>query len=46
MRYSETGKWSKWVGAVFALFTGVALTALASQPAAAQGKQLTLCWAA
>ena len=46
MRKSETGKWSKWMGGALTLFAGVALTALASQPAAAQGKQLTLCWAA
>ncbi len=33
-------------GGALAFFAGVALTALASAPAAAQSKQLTLCWAA
>ena len=46
MRTSATGKWSKWAGGALALFAGVALTAVATQPAAAQSKQLTLCWAA
>ena len=46
MRKSVTGKWSKWAGGALALFAGVALTAVAGQPAAAQSKQLTLCWAA
>ena len=35
---------SKWAGGALALFAGVVLSAVASQPAAA--KQLTLCWAA
>ena len=46
MRTSATEKWSKWAGGALALFAGVALSAIASQPAAAQSKQLTLCWAA
>ena len=46
MRTSATGKWSKWAGGALAVFAGVALSAFASGPAAAQGKQLTLCWAA
>ena len=46
MPISATGRWSEWVGGALALFAGVALTAVAPQPAAAQGKQLTLCWAA
>ena len=41
-----TGMKSKRAGGTLALFAGVALSALATQPAAAQGKQLTLCWAA
>src|SRR6516164_8579763 len=46
MRDLTTGMKSKRAAGTLALFTGVALSALASQPAAAQGKQLTLCWAA
>ena len=46
MPKSATGRCSKLVGGALALITGVALTAFAGQPAAAQGKQLTLCWAA
>ena len=46
MRTSATGKWSKWAGGALAVFAGVALSAFASGPAAAQGKQMTLCWAA
>jgi multiple sugar transport system substrate-binding protein len=46
MRKLATGVKSKRAGAMLALFAGVALSALASGPAAAQGKQLTLCWAA
>jgi multiple sugar transport system substrate-binding protein len=46
MRNSETEKWSRWAGAALALFAGVALTAVGGQPAAAQSKKLTLCWAA
>src|ERR1039458_9768838 len=45
MRTSVT-KWSKRVAGAFTLCAGVALTALGSQPAAAECKQLTLCWAA
>ena len=41
-----TGKWSRWMGGTIALFAGIMLTAVAGQPAAAEGKQLTLCWAA
>ena len=41
-----TGKWSKRASGALALFAGVALSAIATQPAAAQSKQLTLCWAA
>ena len=46
MRKSGIARWPRWVGGALALFAGVALTGMASQPAAAQGKQLTLCWAA
>src|SRR6202453_3462461 len=46
MQNSNTARWSKWVGGALALFAGVALSGLAGQPAAAQSKQLTLCWAA
>ena len=46
MRKSDTARWSKWVGGALALFAGVALSGLSGQPAAAQAKQLTLCWAA
>ena len=46
MQTSVTGKWSKRVGGALALFAGIALTAVTSGPAAAQSKQLTLCWAA
>ena len=45
MRKSANGRLSKWTGGALALFAGIALTGLAN-PAAAQGKQLTLCWAA
>src|SRR6202008_1449468 len=46
MQTSVRKTWSKRVGGALALFAGVALTAFAAEPAAAQGKQLTLCWAA
>ena len=46
MRKLSIGMKSKRAGGALALFAGVALSALASGPAAAQGKQLTLCWAA
>ena len=46
MRKSDTARWSKWVGGALALFAGLALSGLSSQPASAQSKQLTLCWAA
>src|SRR5579883_2439335 len=46
MRKSATGRWSKWAGGALALFAGVAVSALSSGPARAEGKQLTLCWAA
>src|SRR5437868_3814644 len=46
MQTSGTRKWSKRVGGALALFAGIALTAVANEPAAAQSKQLTLCWAA
>src|ERR1700728_4988806 len=46
MRKFDTTRWSKWVGGALTLFAGVAMSGLASQPAAAQAKQLTLCWAA
>jgi len=46
MQTSMTEKWSKRVGGALALFAGIALTAFANGPAAAQSKQLTLCWAA
>jgi multiple sugar transport system substrate-binding protein len=46
MGKSTTGRWSKWAGGAFALFAGVATSALLSGPARADGKQLTLCWAA
>jgi len=46
MRKSATGIWSKWAGGALALFSGIALAASITGPAAAQSKQLTLCWAA
>src|SRR5215475_15188653 len=46
MQNTATGRWSSWAGRALALFAGVTLSAVASQPASAQGKQLTLCWAA
>jgi multiple sugar transport system substrate-binding protein len=46
MQTSVTGKWSKRVGGALALLAGIALTAVTNGPAAAQSKQLTLCWAA
>ena len=46
MRKSETARRWKLAGGALAFFAGAALTALASAPAAAQSKQLTLCWAA
>jgi multiple sugar transport system substrate-binding protein len=46
MQTSVRKTWSKRVGGALALFAGIALTAFANGPAAAQSKQLTLCWAA
>jgi multiple sugar transport system substrate-binding protein len=46
MPKSATERWSTWASGALALFAGVALTAVATAPAAAQAKQLTLCWAA
>ena len=46
MQTSGTGKWSKRVGGALAFFAGITLSAIISGPAAAQSKQLTLCWAA
>ena len=42
MRKFATGMKSRRAGRTLALFAGVALSALASAPAAARGKQLTL----
>src|SRR4029077_14013524 len=46
MLKSGTGKWSNLTGGALALFAGVMLSSVASQPATAQARQLTLCWAA
>ena len=46
MRKSAIGTWSKWIGGALGVVAAVALSMIASQPAAAADKQLTLCWAA
>ena len=46
MQKAATGKWSRWAGGALAVLAGVTLSAVVSQSAQAQGKQLTLCWAA